>query len=41
MHLLSNSLMLVGLMGQMEAKYGSWRILVLTVLSVAGGNLFR
>ena len=41
MHLLSNSLMLAGLGGPMEAKYGSWRIAVLAALSVFGGNLFR
>ena len=41
MHLLSNCLLLAGLGGQMEAKYGSWRIAVLAALSVFGGNLFR
>ena len=40
-HMFSNGLMLAGLGGQMEAKYGSWRIAALTALSVLGGNLFR
>ena len=40
-HLLSNLLLLLGLSGQMEMKYGSWRLAVLTALSIVGGNLFR
>jgi membrane associated rhomboid family serine protease len=41
MHLLSNCLLFVGLTSQMEAKYGTWRVVLLWVLSAVGGNLFR
>ena len=41
LHLLSNCLLFAGLATQMEAKYGTWRLVLQFVLSAVGGNLFR
>lgn len=40
-HLITNSLMLAGFGGQLECKHGTWRVVLLAVLSGLAGNLLR
>lgn len=41
MHIFSNCVLFAGLAYTMERKYGTWRLVLLYVLSALGGNLFR
>lgn len=41
MHMLSNSLMLLGFGGQLEVKHGNWRTAALALLSALGGGFLR
>ena len=40
-HLITNSLMLAGFGGQLERKFGSWRVLLLAALAGLAGYLVR
>lgn len=40
-HLITNSLMLAGFGGQLECKFGTWRVLLLAALAGLAGNFVR